>query len=127
MIKTNADYFKIKDTTIVEFGHGTIHFTIGVNEGDGILACKSGEPGKELGERFQEDMTIEEWKPDLLLKFTNIESLDLLIKDLSMLKSYMKMDQSECKICNDEGLKQSGTIMIECDCKKKLPIQIYQI
>lgn len=115
MIKINSDYFKFKDVTIAEFGHGTIHFTIGVNEGEGIMACKSGDP-KEIGERFIPNMTIEKWKPELLLKFDKIESLDVFIKELSMLKSYMKMEKAECQICHDTGYEQKGTIMVDCEC-----------
>ena len=119
MIIHNTDYFKLKDVTIVEFGNGTIHFTIGVNEGAGILAGKSGNP-KDIGEIFTEEMTIEKWKPELLLKFNNTKSLDCFIKELSMLKSYMLMNKAECKICEDIGFVQCHTIMIDCACKNSM-------
>ena len=80
----------ISNRTIVEFGSGSTAMCIGVNENnEGLFLMRSAEPGP-IG-RDIDDITAElvQTDPNVVIYFTNVESLNNVIKNLSSLRDLM--------------------------------------
>lgn len=91
MIHYNLPYGTTIVKTALEFGKGTIKVNSVFNGKEGCVICKSSEKPGIIGEFCNEDggkgKFADEWKPEVLMSFTNPDSVDVVIEALQKVKS----------------------------------------
>lgn len=82
--------------TLVEFGNGTVALSPRLSvEGYGLLGLDMCEP-HEIGQYLrEEDEAVDINECPVLLAFKNVESLDVLIEDLNIIRKYMVTFENE--------------------------------
>lgn len=83
-------------TTIVEFGHGDIRVCSGMQEENGVLAFKDLETTpRPIGEKISRSRIVDITDFPVVLRFTNIMSIDVLIEALETIKEGMESNANE--------------------------------
>ncbi len=89
MIKTDVTIGQIKGVTLLEFGTGEINMRF-FNVSEGLkgngVSMKTTEP-RRLGKQPKEpETTTDEWKPQVMMTFSNPESVNVVIEQLQEFK-----------------------------------------
>ena len=88
----------IKGAATIEFGNGSTASLAGIDDqGVGVIFMRSTSPGK-VGDttRFNEvDWKMVQNDPEVIMFFTNVESVDNLIHELTHIKKLMLEDLNE--------------------------------
>jgi len=91
MIIKDVLYGETDGVMLVEFGNGTVHLFNGGKNGVCDVMLKSGKPlplGKiDTKKNYKGKLTANKLKPEVVLRFTNIESVDVFIDQLNDLKT----------------------------------------
>jgi hypothetical protein len=85
MIYKNTIYGNTEDVTVAHFGEGTISITNGGNESHKCIAMKSINKHK-IGECIGGEISSDEFKPELVIAFTNKESFDIFYEYVEEIK-----------------------------------------
>lgn len=93
MITKNSLYGKTKNVTVINFGQGTVHMFNAAQKEFGDIVLKSGKPiplGKfDMKKHYKGKTTSDKIKPDVVMRFTNTKSIDVVIDRLNDLKILM--------------------------------------
>lgn len=87
MIHKSHHYGGLPDVTLVEFGSGTVTVGIGLNTDHVSLLLKTQE-AREIGQtiKVSEGATSDDYKPEVVMAFHNVESLDVVLDFLQKIR-----------------------------------------
>lgn len=98
----------IKGSAIIQFGSGSVASWVGCSDAGNVggMLLRTCSPGK-----IGRDLKRVDWKkvkndPEVVIYFTNVESLDSVISDLKELRKYMTKSEEET---NDATNANEGT------------------
>lgn len=106
MIHYNQKYFDTEGVTILEFGKGTISVCPSASEKDKEVyilfrTTEAGKIGDDNG-LFLKGMTANDVKPEVMLSFPKVESIDVVIDALVQAKNDLIQIQDGNKLNDDD-------------------------
>jgi len=89
MIRKAISYGKTKRVTVLEFGSGTIQIIPSKGFMHNSILCKQSKYRK-VGDKISAKKlnNSDDFKPQVVLAFENIESVDVLLESLSEMRTY---------------------------------------
>lgn len=94
MIKKNVTYSKTEETTVANFGQGTISMTVGSTQDNKrhVLFFKT-QPAEKVGSTKEHGFKdSDELQPEIVFEFSNTESIDALISQLEEVKEQFQQE-----------------------------------
>lgn len=89
MIKKNIEFGNLKDVTVLEFGKGDIQVQPALGEDYAAVLYKTDEPHL-IGTEHETKGKDSDWfKTEIAMTFTNVDSIDVVIKKLTEARSYL--------------------------------------
>lgn len=96
MIEKNVTYSQTKNVTVANFGHGSIQMIVGSTTiSRQVLLFKSQEPHPIGSVKKHGFKNFDDMKPDVVFQFSNPESVDALIDQLTEIKNQFKKTNNQ--------------------------------